>query len=498
MLAVELVEDNPWWADPDMINFDPQIELWRNSVIRWAPQIRRAFDLGEDLVYSLRGPRRTGKTTTLKIMIKELLEDGVLPWCIMYYAFDVESNPKELVALIKNYLDNTKTKRGKKRCFLFLDEISSIKDWQKGVKKLWDQRRLENCTVLATGSNAADLKISTERLPGRRGHTSDALDRVMHSMSFSEFVSVMDADLKKATSEAFLNQSNRAMVFDELMNRRIHPSLEKMQICVSGLNRCLFDYMLTGGIPEAVEQYARSNRVDEITYTDHLNAILGDLGALNKSTSMFEQLARCIVRASGWTSSWRSLRKDTDIGADSTVSSYVNTLEDMFIVSVMYRYDSERKRALYQKEKKIHFWDPFYFHVLNGWISNKDSFETSHRFVECSQNQGILVEGIAANHLAQLAFLRSQKKQTFLPSTHVYYWRYHTDREVDLVYNDSDNVEIPIEVKFQKKITNRDLDGLISFKKQTGTDRALMITKDVLSVERECVMIPACMFLLLA
>ena len=493
---MELSEDNPWWKDPEKVKTDLRIEEWEKSVIKWRPKIRYAFDFDKDLVYSLRGPRQIGKTTMLKLLIREFLDDGISPWNIMYYAFDVESNPRELVALIKSYFDNTKTQRKDKRCYLFLDEISSIKNWQKGIKRLWDQKRLENCTIIATGSHSVDLKISTEKLPGRRGNTPDALDKIMPPMKFSEFASIMDPDLDKVIESNFLRSEFRFELFEGLINNEIYPPLKNAQAHMSELNQCLLDYMLTGGIPKAVNQYASSNEIEEGTYTDHLNAILGDLNTLNKSENTFRQMAENIVKTSGSTSSWRSLRKNTDIGTENTVSQYVGILEDMFIISVLYQYNAQKKKALYQKEKKIHFQDTFYFHVLNSWVSNTESFDASRKFLENMENQGKLVEGIVANHLIRLAFLRSQKKQMFVPSNHIYYWKYENS-EVDLIYNDGMGIEIPIEVKFQNNLTKRDLDGVINFKKSTGTDKALLLTKDTLSVERECVKIPVSMFLLL-
>jgi len=494
---LELSEDNPWWKDPKNIDNDLRIKEWEESAIKWIPRIQYTFDFSHDLVYSLRGPRQIGKTTMIKLIIRNFLREGVSPWNIMYYAFDIESNPKELVALIKNYFDNTKRQRKGDRCYLFLDEVSSIKNWQKGVKRLWDQKRLENCTVIATGSHSVDLKLSTEKLPGRRGDTDDALDKIMLPMKFSEFVSLVDPELKTIIKNNFLSTSNRTVLFEKISNGEIPPILEKIQAYLSELNQYFLDYMLTGGIPKAINQYVETGRIKEGTYTDHLNAILGDLVTLNKNENTFRQLVENIVKSIGWTSSWRSLRKDTDIGSENTVSQYGGTLEDMFIVSILYQYDSEKKKALYQKEKKIHFEDPFYFNVLNSWISNSESFETSQKFMETTENQGKLVEGIVANHLIRLAFLRSQKKQSFVHSNYVYYWKYGKDNEVDLIYNDGMGIEIPIEIKFQNKITNRDLDGIINFKRYTGTKNALLLTKEKLSVERECVMIPIPIFLLL-
>jgi len=125
-------------------------------------------------------------------------------------------------------------------------------------------------------------------------------------------------------------------------------------------------------------------------------------------------------------------------------------------MSVLYQHNYEKKKAIYRKAKKIHFQDPFYFGVMNGWISNTASFDTARRFLADAGNLGRLVEGIVANHLIRMAFMRSPKKQTFDYSGHVYYWQYDGG-EVDLIYDDGRGIKIPVEVKFQSQINKRDL-----------------------------------------
>ena len=196
MLPKELVKNNPWWSDPAKIDSDPLLVRLSESAVKWEPEIMRDFDFG-DFVYSLRGPRRIGKTTAIKALIRELLDKGVPTWNVMYCEFGSQDGPKDMVSLIKDYLDNTADNRGKDRCYLFLDEISSVRGWQKGVKRLWDQKRLSNCTVIAAGSHVVDLKRSAERLPGRRGEIAGAADKAMLPMKFSEFVSVMDPEIAR-------------------------------------------------------------------------------------------------------------------------------------------------------------------------------------------------------------------------------------------------------------------------------------------------------------
>lgn len=495
MLPKELVEDNPWWGDPSKVDSDPLLVRRSGSSAKWEPEIMREFDFGGDFVYSLRGPRRIGKTTAVKALIRELVRGGASPWNVMYRSFCAKDGPKELVSLVKCYLDNTADNRGKDRRYLFL-EISSVRDWQKGVKRLWDQKRLDNCTVIVIGSLAADPRRSAERLPGRRGELAD-VDKAMLPMKFSEFASVMDQEIARIVEKNFRRPAQRKEIFERyVFNNRVPPVLHDILARAPALDRHLEDYMLTGGVPKAISEYRESKAVAESTYADHLGAIREDFGAFCRREGALRQVAERLCGAAGMTTSWGSLRKGTDVRTEYTASRYVGALEDMFVVSVLYQYDLARKGAIGRKKKKIHFQDPFYFSVLNGWISGTPSFEAWRGFVEQPHNQGRLVEGIVANHLIRLAFLRSRKKRTFVGSNHVHYWR-NGGSEVDLVYNDGAGVELPVDVKFQPGINNRDLDGLINFKRAARGRSALMVTQGDLSEHRECTMIPASMFLLM-
>ena len=71
---------NPWWKSPDAINKDAQIVQWEDSNIKYDPRLRKRFDYDHDIVYSLRGPRQVGKTTLIKLQIREFLQDKISPW----------------------------------------------------------------------------------------------------------------------------------------------------------------------------------------------------------------------------------------------------------------------------------------------------------------------------------------------------------------------------------------------------------------------------------
>ncbi len=52
---------------------------------------------------------------------------------------------------------------------LFLDEVTSIPGWERGIKRLVDSGELRSVLVVTTGSRATDLRRGAERLPGRKG-----------------------------------------------------------------------------------------------------------------------------------------------------------------------------------------------------------------------------------------------------------------------------------------------------------------------------------------
>lgn len=468
-------------------------------MVDWRPRIANTFDFTKDAVYSLRGPRQVGKTTLIKLQIKQKLDEGVLPHNIMYYALDVDNTPKDLVHVIKDYLDYTKRLRKGGRCYIFLDEISSVRDWQRGIKRLWDQGRLVNCTVVATGSNTVDIKTSSEKLPGRRGTPGGTLDKVMMPMKFSEFVATVDSDVKELLeSNRPVRTLARRILLERVPDLDWDLHMEQLRPYIPALNQYLADYLLIGGMPKVVSEYLGNGFVGESTFSTHLDVMLGDLQSLSKNPNTLKQLARSIIKAAGGTSSWRSLQKDTDIGSQDTVSSYVGMLQSMFVLSVFYQYSVESKRGLFKKNKKVYFHDPFYFHVLNGWTGgDQPSFDIATRYLDSRSNRGIMVEGVVADHLIKLAFSMSPKRQNFEYSDLLFHWRYCKDREVDFVYSNGAGAETPIEVKFQDNITARDLDGLINFNRHTGQRNAVLLSKDKLSLEGEYTAIPVSLFLLL-
>lgn len=496
-IAVDLVDQNPWWKKKEVIAQDKHLNELANSSVKWHPRIRYKFNLDKDIVYTLRGPRQVGKTTLLKCMISDLLNEVPDPRLIFYYTCDLIDNPKELVNTLNSYLESTRPDT-KQRAYVFLDEISSVRDWQRAIKHLSDTGKLANITLILTGSHTLDIKKAYEKLPGRRGNLDDVPDKILLPMKFVEYVETMNQDLRKTLSTLqIIASERRTRLLLQLSKGTIPKEIKELSLYTKEIELLLKSYLMTGGIPKVADEYMRTGKISEGVYRTYIDVVLGDLARWNKKETYLRQIIRRILKTAGNPVSWNTLKDDTDVSSHNTVAEYVDTLKDSFVLYYVNFYDIARKLPSYQKNKKIHFYDPFFHHTLRAWISGQDPFAASIEFLKDSQNTGVLIEGIIGSHLIRLAFSLSQQKQLFDYENSLFYWKSSKDREIDFVVKIADNSVLPIEVKYQSNIVKSDRYGIIDFKKSSGTNNGILLSKDRIDVKAKIVTIPISLFLLL-
>ena len=490
---------NPWWIHPKNIDKDKHIQSWNETQLKHTPRLMykliKDFRTVNTVVYTLRGLRQVGKTTLIKLKIKEFIEKGIAAWNILYYSFDLQEKPRDVVDVIQKYMKITSRSRENKRCYIFLDEITSIPNWQKGIKVLIDNDEIKNCTVVATGSQAIDLKGSAERLPGRRGDIDDSYDKILLPMKFSEYVSDLNPKIKDVIREE-LCSDDRKIIFNELFNGKMNKKIEKIDVWRNELDDLLKEYIMTGGLPYVVNKKISDGFIPENVYTSYKDSVNGEWVQLNNKEIWLKQLNNAIIKSQGSQTSWNSLAKNTEISSHNTAQDYVRTLENLFVVSIINRYSTSIKKALIKKEKKIYFQDPFLFHMFNNQASNRTSFDQSLEYLEDEGNKGRILEGVIANHLVRWAFISSKRKQSFDPHDHIFYWKDKNNKEVDFIYYDGESIEIPIELKYKNKVYKKELGGMSSFLDYTKKN-GLVISKNQIGVQQEYVEIPASVFLVL-
>ena len=173
-----LTASNPWWVAPRAIDVDPHLIRLRAGPFIWTPPVMSDIPLRPGSVHTLRGPRQVGKTTTAKRLIEQLLQRGEKR--VLYYSFDLETDNAAIPLIIQQA--KATADLGDGAWYLFLDEVTAIPEWQRGIKFAWDQGLIQNDFVLCTGSSAR--RMGTEQLPGRRG---DGRDFLQLTVSFRDF-----------------------------------------------------------------------------------------------------------------------------------------------------------------------------------------------------------------------------------------------------------------------------------------------------------------------
>lgn len=495
-IPVELIEQNEWWKNPDEINLDKNIVALKESEIDWVPRIMYSFDLGTDVVYTLRGPRQVGKTTLVKRMIKNLLEHDVPARQIFYFTCDLIDNPRNIVETVSTYLDAVRP--SDERAYIFLDEVSSVRNWQKGIKYLHDKGSLKSTTVILTGSHTLDIKKASERLPGRRGLSEDALDKIMLPMKFAEYTETLHKDIRKRILEHhLLSWEKRRELLFLLLEGTIPDEINDLSFFSKELNLLFSNYLLTGGIAKVINEFSKQTYIPQSLYKTYLDVVIGDIVAWNKRDSYLRQVVGRTLETLGTPVGWNTLKKGTDISSHNTVEQYIETLAASFVVIYLYHYNPSRQGPDYAKNKKLHFHDPFFFHAMRSWINRKEPFELALEYLKDPENVGLLVESVAADHLIRLAFNLCEQKQLFEYENSLFYWRGKNDREIDFVLCAPNREVIPIEVKYQSNISRSDKYGLIDFMKNTNAPKGFILSKDTLETTRNITTIPIWLFLLL-
>ncbi|MEM2990553.1 MAG: ATP-binding protein, partial [Halobacteria archaeon] len=183
---------NPWWKGKENFDEDEDYRKWVSRKIKWVPELTREIALEPFSLHFIVGARQVGKTTAIKLLIKDMLElEKVNPKSIFYFRCDEISDYKELKDLLSSYLELRDSWKIDKS-YIFLDEVSFPKEWYRTVKSMIDDGMFKNDVLILTASTSIKIKKETEYFPGRRGKGRDF---VVRPLSFREFIKTIDPDL---------------------------------------------------------------------------------------------------------------------------------------------------------------------------------------------------------------------------------------------------------------------------------------------------------------
>ncbi len=119
-----LQRKNPWWSNVSLIEVDEKLQELKSLKYQYHFSQLDRINLKDPGIYTIRGIRQIGKSTAIKILVKQLLlSDKVDPKSIVYFSCESIHDDRELFALIDAYLKNIAQSS---HAFIFIDEITSV------------------------------------------------------------------------------------------------------------------------------------------------------------------------------------------------------------------------------------------------------------------------------------------------------------------------------------------------------------------------------------
>lgn len=287
----------------------------------------RAFYNDSEIIKVITGVRRCGKSSLMKTIVKELIENGVKEENIIFLDLDSREYRKiKTDDQLDELLESKATADGLK--YVFIDEIQNVSNFEEVVNAY---RGDGDFSIFITGSNSYLLsgELAT-KLTGRY------IEFEMFPLSFEEYL-----DIKK-----FYGKPVDANLAVELNN-----------------------YLLEGGFPLAI-QY--DNLADKRTYVKSVIAEIFEKDIkrrikINKREA-FVKVRDYIINNYGATTSITNLQealaKDGLIIKRDTLDRYIKALVDAKILYECKRFDMKSKKSL-TGEKKYYLADTSFYFATN-------------------------------------------------------------------------------------------------------------------------------------
>ena len=410
---------NPWWKKRSIRELKEHL-LSEYSSSRFQRDYSGYFDTHSNGLYILKGPRQVGKSTLMRCTIYELLKNHP-GRCIIYIPADTIRDFKELRDILFHYLRISDT--CKKR-FVFIDEITYIKDWQRAIKEMRDNTAYKNDFFLITGSSAWRLKRSAERMPGRRGEDVQ-LDKILFPVNFKEYLKIV-----------------REIEPGEIELKNILKLEEKdeaeFQLLASEFKAPFEMYLKTGGFLSALERIISDDDIKTIINI-FWDIIIGDIERTGLDRSIFIRLIRYFGKITGNRFSFTSLAQEMEIDV-KRAQRYIYALGYNFLGTLLPFLDINKLDVKDKKMKKFYFIDPFIYEVL-------------HQKTGILLDKSILVESVVLKELLKFATGIEEGLCNLLDFG---YWYSRKGKEVDFIAEG-----IPIECKYRNVIKESDKTSIL-------------------------------------
>ncbi|VAW25898.1 Prokaryotic ATPase [hydrothermal vent metagenome] len=350
--------------------------------------IRKQLYKGKAII--LLGPRQVGKTTLLKELSKQ--EQDVL-WINADNIEDRELFNQPSATRLKAIIGNYK--------IVIVDEAQRIEDIGVKLKLITDE--LKHIQLIATGSSSFELSNTiNESLTGRK------FEHQLYPISFGELV-------------------NQHHLLDEL--------------------KMLNHRLIYGSYPDVINNAGNEKEILQQLTNSYLYKDILEWNRIKKSDKIIK-LLQAISFQVGNQVSYHELGQTVGLNSE-TVESYINLLEQSFVVFKLSSFSRNLRNEL-KKSHKIYFYDNG---VRNSLIANYNP-------ISLRNDVGALWE----NYLISERIKYCEYHKIY---SNTYFWRTHSGQEIDYIeeregklfayefkWNKNKKTKIPI--AFKKAYDNYD------------------------------------------
>lgn len=335
------------------------------------------------------GMRRTGKTYFLLQFIEKLLQENVPLTRILYVNFEDSRLYPLTSENLSNLLDGFYSlypENHDQLCYLFLDEIQNIENWQAVIRRYFDTKKVK---IYLTGSSAKLL--SKEIATSLRGRS---IATEIWPFSFTEFLTAKKIQLPQMYGKKGLDISIHWLKmylkqggFPEILE--FERSLENRpnnapEIAEENRRRILQDYLSAVIFRDIVERYKVSN-IELIRYM--INFLLKNVGC-SFSVHKF----------------YNDLKSQGHAVSKTTIHNYLSYIEDAYVAFTVSLY-SESFRKEHTNPRKIYAVDTGLVSACTfGFAEN-----TGHHFENL-----IYLDLRRANHKIYYYLTKTRKEVDFL------------------------------------------------------------------------------------
>ena len=288
-----------------------------------------------DLIKVITGIRRSGKSVILDSIREEIAkETNNIIYLNFENLFDFDKAPNAL-----KLLDYVSKNRKEGKCYVFLDEVQNINNWQEAVKTL----RVQNNSVFITGSNS--------------------------NMLSNEFLNEL--------SGRFVSFKIRPFVYKEILEYAKDTNFKAS----------ISDYLVWGGFPKRFEFKSQD---DQIKYLSEIDStiITHDLILRYKikKEELFRKVVNFILKNNARIFSAKSIydyiKNEHYECSVNTIIKFISYLKVAFIIEEIPKYSTKAKREL-KYYGKIYNTDV----CFNSLRANGNRFDIDHNLENIVYNE---------------------------------------------------------------------------------------------------------------